>query len=366
MSQQVIDEVLDHGRISRRPARAGKRLLLALALVLLAAGAGWLGREWWRNWRFIVTTDDAYVGGNVTAIAPHVSGFITKILVSDNQFVHAGDLLIQLDNRDFRAAFDRAAAVVAGREAALANIVAQTTEQEAVVRHHEADAAAATARAAFASADAARYRNLVRASAATQQDAEKSRTMAEEARAALAATQAEVEAARQELNILEARMNEARAAIREAEAALRVAALDLGYTELRAPIDGYIGDRSAQLGAFVTAGTPLIAIVPDSGLWVDANFKEDQIAAMKPGQKATIIADVTPGHVIEGHVQSFAPATGAVFSVLPAENATGNFTKIVQRVPVRVMLDGDEGKLGLLRPGLSATVRIDTKARSAP
>jgi membrane fusion protein (multidrug efflux system) len=365
-NMRVIGAEIGVGTVPGRPRRRGRRLWQAMIFLAAVSAAATYGAHWWRAGRFIESTNDAYVGGNVTAIAPHISGFIAKILVTDNQFVHAGDLLIELDNRDFRAAFDRADAVVAERDAALADIVAQVTQQELVVRHHEAEAAAAAARASFTAADATRYRSLVRASAATQQDAEKSRTAAEEAHAARDAAQAEVEAARQQLNILEARMNQARAAIRESEAALRVAALDLGYTELRAPIDGYVGDRAANLGAFVTAGTPLIAIVPNSGLWVDANFKEDQIAAMKPGQKATIIADVMPGHVIHGHLQSFAPATGAVFSILPAENATGNFTKIAQRVPVRVMLDGGEEKLGLLRPGLSTTVRIDTQPQSAP
>ncbi len=362
MSERVLE-----GGIETGAAKAsGKRLLLLILGLAALGAAAWYGAEWWRIGRFIETTDDAYVSGNVTAIAPHVSGFVAKILVADNQRVQAGDLLILLDNRDFRATFDRAEAVVAEREAALASVVAEVRQQESVVRHREADAAAASARSTFANADAARYRTLVHASAATVQDAEKSRTAAEEAHASLNAAQAEVEAARQQLNILEARMNEARAAIHEAEATLRAAALDLGYTELRAPIDGYIGDRAAQLGAFVTAGTPLIAIVPSAGLWVDANFKEDQIARMTLGQPATIIADVLPDQVIHGHVESIAPATGAVFSVLPAENATGNFTKIVQRVPVRITLEGDGAKFGLLRPGLSTKVKVDTRASAAP
>jgi membrane fusion protein (multidrug efflux system) len=142
---------------------------------------------------------------------------------------------------------------------------------------------------------------------------------------------------------------------------LRTAQLDLGYTEIRAPIDGYVGARSAQVGAYVAAGMMLLSIVPASGLWVDANFKEDELAHMKPGQPATVIADAQPGQKLHGHLLSLAPATGAVFSVIPPENATGNFTKIVQRVPVRIALDGADGSLGALRPGLSTTVRVDTR-----
>ncbi len=154
----------------------------------------------------------------------------------------------------------------------------------------------------------------------------------------------------------------AEAAVAQAQADLQTARLNLGYTEIRAPIDGYVGNRAAQVGAYVTPGTYLLSISPAHGLWVDANFKEDQLAGMRPGQQATVVADVLPGHVLHGHVLSLAPATGAIFSVIPPENATGNFTKIVQRVPVRIALDGADATLGTLRPGLSTTVSVDTRA----
>jgi membrane fusion protein (multidrug efflux system) len=156
------------------------------------------------------------------------------------------------------------------------------------------------------------------------------------------------------------RRRSANARLRQAQAELRTAALNVAYTEIRSPIDGYIGDRSAQVGAYVTAGTQLLSIVPAQGLWVDANFKEDAIARMHPGDAVTIVPDVDPGHVFHGHVESLAPATGAVFSVIPPQNATGNFTKIVQRVPVRIALDGPGVDLGLLRPGLSVTAEVNT------
>jgi membrane fusion protein, multidrug efflux system len=161
--------------------------------------------------------------------------------------------------------------------------------------------------------------------------------------------------------VIETQKNQARAALAGARAAATTAALNLGYTEVRAPVDGYIGNRSAELGGYASIGTQLLSLVPAQGLWVDANFKEDQLARMRPGDKATISADILPGQKITGHVGSLAPATGAVFSVLPAENATGNFTKIVQRVPVRIWLGGDAGTLGLLRPGLSVTADVNTK-----
>ena len=155
---------------------------------------------------------------------------------------------------------------------------------------------------------------------------------------------------------------EARAEVAQAEADLRTAELNLGYTEIRSPIDGYVGNRAAQIGAYVTGGAYLVTIIPAHDLWVDANFKEDQLARMARGQSATVVADVLPDHAFRGHIISLAPATGAIFSVIPPENATGNFTKIVQRVPVRIHLDGDDTMLRALRPGLSTTVSVDTRS----
>ena len=166
--------------------------------------------------------------------------------------------------------------------------------------------------------------------------------------------------------MIDAARSETEAALAAAKADRDTAALNLGYTELRAPVDGAVGNRSAQLGSFAAPGTQLLSLVPAKGLWVDANFKESQLAHLQPGMPVSVVADVLPGEVFRGHVASMAPATGALFSVLPAENATGNFTKIVQRVPVRVLLDGDAGRLGRLRPGLSVTASVDERQASAP
>jgi len=162
--------------------------------------------------------------------------------------------------------------------------------------------------------------------------------------------------------VLHAQIAQAQAAAAQATADLQTARLNLGYTEIRSPVEGYVGNRAAQVGAYVAQGAYLLTIVPARGLWIDANFKEDQLARMKPGQAATIVTDVLPGHTFHGHLTSLAPATGAVFSVIPPENATGNFTKIVQRVPVRITLDGDDATLGRIRPGLSTTATIDTRS----
>ncbi len=181
----------------------------------------------------------------------------------------------------------------------------------------------------------------------------------QEARSETNAAQEILAAARQQLSVLDADIAAAQAGVAAADADVATAQLNLGYTEIRAPIDGYVGNRAAQIGTYVASGAYLLSVIPAQGLWVDANFKEDQLATMRPGQPATVVLDVRPGRVFHGHVQSLAPGTGALFSVIPPENATGNFTKIVQRVPVRIALD--DAKFGELRPGLSATVSVDTK-----
>ena len=209
--------------------------------------------------------------------------------------------------------------------------------------------------------DADRYRSLARDQFGSIQRSQQADADWRKATAADAQAHAAVDAAERRLDGIDAERAETLAALAAAVADRDTARLNLGYTELRAPVDGAVGNRSAQLGAFVSPGAQLLSLVPAQGLWVDANFKESQLAGLKPGMPASVVADVLPGQVFPGHVASMAPATGAVFSVLPAENATGNFTKIVQRVPVRVLLDGDASRLGSLRPGLSVTVSVDER-----
>jgi membrane fusion protein, multidrug efflux system len=338
-----------------------KTLALAgLALALTTGGVGY-GRYWWDTGRFIESTDDAYAGGNVTPVSPHVAGFVAQILVTDNQYVRAGQLLIRLDERDFRAALDHAEAIATGRQAALAALEAKYVLQQAMIRQAEANLNAKIAQATFADEDAVRYRNLALTSYGTRQSAERTSAADEAARSETKSAEAGLTAARQQLTMLDAEIAEARASIAQAKADLETARLNLGYTEIRSPIDGYVGNRAAQVGAYATSGAYLLSVIPAHGLWVDANFKEDQLAHMRSGQPATVVADVLPDKVFHGHVLSLAPGTGAVFSVIPPENATGNFTKIVQRVPVRIALDDGDARLGALRPGLSTTVSIDTR-----
>jgi len=356
------------GELGEVTDRAGRRLSLKRAgllgaAIIVGAAAIAFGAHWWTVGRFIESTDDAYVGGNVTEIAPHVSGFISGIAVSDNQYVRAGQLLIRIEPADFQAARQRALATVAQAQASVADLEARIALQRSLIAQAQADLAASGDQTRFDAEDAARDRALARAGAGSVRDAQRSATAYQAAQSATLAARARVTASRQQLTVLGAALQQAQASLGQTKAQLRTADLNLGYTEIRSPIDGYVGNRSAQIGAYVAAGTQLLSIAPARGLWVDANFKEDEIGRMRPGQPATIVADVDRGHVFHGHVVSLAPATGAVFSIIPAQNATGNFTKIVQRVPVRIALDGDDDTLGLLRPGLSTTASVDTRDR---
>lgn len=354
---------------TKLPARSRRRLGrkgLAMIVGIIAVGAAgiWYGADWWRYGRFIETTDDAYVGGNVTTIAPYVSGFVSDVMVADNQHVQAGQLLIRLDRRDLQAAYDKAHAVVDARNAALASLRARQALQESLIQQAIADQAAKSARASYTRSDGARYAALALTAAGSRQDAEKSRAANQEAEALLASAQAGLDAARQQMRVLDTQVAEANAMLSQAEADLRAATLNLGYADIRSPIDGYVGNRAAQVGAYVAVGSYLLSVIPAHGLWVDANFKEDQLARMLPGQPATAVVDAAPGTTFKGKVLSFAPGTGAVFSVIPPENATGNFTKIVQRVPVRIELDPGDPSLWKLRPGLSTVVGVNTKTGS--
>jgi membrane fusion protein, multidrug efflux system len=342
-----------------------KRRLRRLAgfclMVAIGLGAAWYGHHWRTVGRFIESTDDAYVGGDITVIAPKVAGFIAEVSVADNQAVHAGDLLAKLDDRDYRTALAKAVAAVAGQQALLANLDAARRLQDATVAQARADIAAAEAEAARFQFDLVRYRQLASDQYASTQRFQQADADHKKSLAAADKAHATFEAAQRQLDVIDTQKQQAQAALAEAIAGRDMAELNLGYTELRAPIDGTIGNRSARTGAFAVVGAQLMSVVPARGLWIDANFKESQLAGMHPGLPATVEADVLPGQPFHGHVASLAPATGAQFSVLPPENATGNFTKIVQRVPVRILLDGEASALGRLRPGLSVTARVDER-----
>jgi membrane fusion protein, multidrug efflux system len=356
------------GGVAGHPLRIPSRKVLIIsgaALILVAAVAAF-GHQWWTVGRFTESTDDAYVGGDITVIAPKVSGFIARVAVTDNQIVHAGDVLVELDNRDYVAARARAVAAVAAQKAAIANLAATRHLQEAVIAQAQAGINSADAEIERSQEEQIRYRRLEALSAVSLQESQKADADYKNALASGARARAALSASQRQLDVIDSQNQQAAAALAQAEADRDVADLNLSYTELRAPMDGTVGNRSARAGSYANIGAQLMSLVPARGLWVDANFKESQLAHMHAGQTVFVAADVLPGQIFRGRVASLAPATGAVFSVLPAENATGNFTKIVQRVPVRILLDGDASALGQLRPGLSVIANVDMRSAEAP
>ena len=341
------------------PARRGiARLALAGGVVLAAAI---VGAHWWTSGRFVEDTDDAYVGADVTVIASKVAGYVQAVAVADNQAVHRGDLLVKIDDRDYRAALARAEASVAAARAALVNLDATARLQRSVIAQAAAGLAAADAEATRARLDDARYRDLASRAAVSVESAQRAQAAAQSARAGSDRAVATQQGAQRQLDVIASQREQAQAALAQAVAELDAARLNLSYTELRAPVDGVIGNRRARVGAYAAAASQLLVVVPSHGLWIDANFKEDQLERLRIGQAVDVHADVAPHRAFTGHVVSLAPATGAQFSVLPPENATGNFTRIVQRVPVRIALDGKDAELDLLRPGLSVKASINTK-----
>jgi membrane fusion protein (multidrug efflux system) len=343
--------------------RRGSVKRAGLAVLALAAILGLVkvGYDWWTVGRFTQSTDDAYVGGDVTVIAPKVSGFIARLAVTDNQVVHAGDLLIKLDDRDYRAALAKAEAAVAVQQASLTNLAATGDLQAAVIAQAQAGVASADAEVVRTHDDQVRDQHLVSTGAISTQEFQQADAAYKEAVAAADKARAALTAAQRQLNVIASEQQETAASLAAAVAERDLAQLNLGYTEIRAPIDGTIGNRSAQLGAYAAIGSQLISLVPARGLWIDANFKENQLGQVRPGSPASVQVDLISGKTFAGHVASIAPATGAQFSVLPPENATGNFTKIVQRVAVRIVLDDESAALGMLRPGLSVTAKVDTR-----
>jgi membrane fusion protein (multidrug efflux system) len=335
------------------------RLAVSSVIVVLAAAATY----WFLVSRFYESTDDAYVGGDVTVMAPKVTGFVSEVLVQDNQFVHANQVLIRLDSRDYDARLAQASADLDSAKAVVAELEAKKSLQLATIDQHEADVRASGAELTRSTLDYARYRQLVKDEAVSDQVVERADADLLKAQASLDRSHAAHAAAERELAVLDAQIGEARARVATAEATRRVAALNVEYTTIRSPIDGYIGNRTARVGLLANTGVALLTVVPATGLWVDANFKEDQLKKMRAGDTVEVSLDASSG-TLQGVVESLAPATGATFSVLPAENATGNFTKIVQRVPVRIHLQVPKEMEGVLRPGLSATVSVHVQSQA--
>lgn len=349
----------------RRWGRTAKRAALALALLAGTAAAGHFGFEYWTTGRYLVSTDDAYVKADYTTIAPKVSGYVAEVLVGDNATVKAGQILARIDDRDFRTALDQARAEVEAAEAAARNFDAQISLQQAEIGQATAVVTATRAALLFAEADAERYRDLVRTGTGTLQRAQQTRAARDQLAAQLQRDAAALVAARRKVVVLETARSQAEAQADRSRAARRQAELNLGYAAIAAPVDGTVGARTLRVGQFVQAGTQLMAVVPLHAAYVVANFKETQLAHVRPGQPVRIVVDGLPSARIAGRVDSLSPASGLEFSLLPPDNATGNFTKVVQRIPVRIAFD-DTASAGVLRAGMSVEPTIDTRPPRVP
>jgi membrane fusion protein, multidrug efflux system len=355
----VIEE---KAKISLRPSRqAIKRAALALALSLGIAAAVGFGYGYLTTGRYLETTDDAYIKADSTIISPKVSGYIAEVLVGDNEPVKAGQLLARIDDRDFKTALDQARADLAASGAAVRNLDAQIELQQPVIQQQAAEVDAAEANLKFAQEERARYDDLMKSGSGTVQRAQQTDAALREKTAQLQQGKSGLDAAKRKVEVLATDRAKAVAQLDHTRAVEQQMALNLSYTRITAPVDGTVGARSLRVGQFVQAGTQLMAVVPLDAVYVVANFKETQLTHVRNGQPVEIRIDSFNSARLRGHVDSLSPASGLEFALLPPDNATGNFTKIVQRVPVKIVLDDDSLK-GLLRPGMSVEPTVNTKA----
>jgi membrane fusion protein (multidrug efflux system) len=348
---------LDAGR-SRQSL---KRLLIAAAALPFLAGAVGYGDYYWTKGQFLVSTDDAYVQAHSVLISPKVSGYLSEAPVDDNQVVTAGQVLARIDPRDYRTALDQARANVAAARASIDTLNQQTAQQKLVVEQDRQQVASDQAALVYSQQDFQRYTELAKDGWGTVQRAQLAQADIREKDAMLRHDTAVIAAADKQIGVLEAQLAQADATLAQQQASERQAELNLSYTTITAPVDGTIGARTLRVGEYVQAGTQLMAVVPLQAVYVTANYKETQLTDVRPGQPVTIDVDTFPGTTVHGHVDSLAPASGQEFALLPPDNATGNFTKIVQRIPIKIVVDANDPLANMLRPGMSVEPTIDTK-----
>jgi membrane fusion protein (multidrug efflux system) len=340
------------GFLHRRP------IVSAIGAVLLAStiAGGYLYMDYARHFE---STDDAFIAARQSALAPKVSGYITAVPVTDNEHVAAGQVIARLDDRDYRVALAQAEAQVAAAQASIENFDAQLGVQQAQIAANQAQVDQAQAALVFAQQQAARYQHLEQTGYGTVQNSEQYTSQLHQQQAALLSAQATLNLAQRQVEALKAQRKSAVASLAQAQAQRDQAKLNLSYTTVTAAQPGRVVNLSAAVGQFAQPGTNLTQFVPDE-IWVTANFKEIQLDQMRPGDAATLRIDAYPGHYLRGHVDSVQPGSGTAFSLLPAQNATGNYVKIVQRVPVKIIMDNPPTDVAL-GPGMSVvpTVRIN-------
>jgi membrane fusion protein, multidrug efflux system len=347
----------------RRPRL--RSVLIAAATIALVAGTSFYGRYWWTTGRFLVSTDDAYVQAHSVLISPHVSGYISEVPVDDNQRVRAGEVLARIDPSDYQNALDQARANVAAVQASISTLNQQIAQQKLVVEQDRQLVASDQAALVYSQQNYQRYTVLAKIGATSMKSEQGATADIREKEAALQHDTTGVAAAQQQIAVDEAQLTQAKAMLAQEQAVEKQAQLNFSYTTITAPVDGTVGVRTLRVGEYVQAGTQLMAVVPLQAVYVVANYKETQLTDVQPGQPVTIDIDTFSGATVHGYVDSLAPASGEEFALLPPDNATGNFTKIVQRIPVKIAIDENDPLLGRLRPGMSVEPTIDTRAASA-
>ncbi len=358
-SPQVIPEETVNGQRGK-----ARRILLILGAAALLIGLAW-GVWWWLPGRFIETTDDAYLQADSISVAPKISGYVGDVLVLDNQTVKRGDILVRLDARKYQAVSDEASATIAARSADLAKAEADLVQQDSTIAEARAQLQGAEADAKHAQTEVARYAPLARSGAEPEERLAQLNNELAQARSTVAAKQAALRSSQTRSGTLQAQLKQAQAQLGVAKASEAQSQLDVDDAVIRSPLDGRIADRGVRVGQYVQPGTRLMTVVPVNAIYLTANYKETQIGDMRAGQTVTVHIDALPGRDLHGHIDSLAPGTGAQFALLPPSNATGNFTKIVQRVPVRIALDISDDVRPALVPGLSATVEVYTRTDKA-
>ncbi|WP_336288081.1 MULTISPECIES: HlyD family secretion protein [unclassified Bartonella] len=338
--------------------------IINVFLIILALCILWFGYKWLTHWRYMIVTDDAYVQGDIATIAPKLAGYIEEVSIQANQTVKKGDILFRLENGDYQIALDQTKARLNTQEKTLMRIHAQIVAARSALDDAQAQKAAASAIATNAQLTLQRNTELQADRYVSQSDVDSAKSAYEQAIANVTRSDAQIAAARANIQVLEAQLHETESQTKSLELMHDKAKRDLDSTTLRAPFDGVIGNLTAKTGDFVVNGQHLAALVPIHALYIEANYKETQLQNIYSGQTAYISIDAFKKNVVQGVVLSVSPATGAVFSLLPPQNATGNFTKITQRVPVRISIPEETLKSGRIKAGLSVSVEIDTRKKS--
>lgn len=335
-----------------------KARIISAALLLAVAIGGALCLDGPESAASLQSTDDAYVQADFTMVAPQVSGTIDQVSIEENQPVKKGQLLATIDDRDFVVAVEVARAEVAGARASLASLQARLVQQQTAIRQAQAVVAADDAALELARANRTRYRSLAADGSGTVQALQQAEAQWGIQSASREKSRAGLQAARQQVDVLKADLEKAAAMLAQAQAAQAAAELKLSYTRIAAPVAGTVGQKTVRVGAFVNAGKPLLAIVPLDAAYVTANYRETQLARVQTGQAVDIEVDALPGDRLRGSVESLGPASGVSYSAVAPHNATGNFTRIVQRLPVRIRLDPGQPAAAKLRVGMSVTSTI--------